>query len=63
MHQTNLHAESLTDMMRQRKAKKPIGQGMAGKHKNTPSYPCKIGRHTDCVKKSCTCDCGHGGIA
>lgn len=41
------------------KARKPRGQG-----RSVPgiSYQCKQGRHYACAKRTCTCDCGHGGL-
>ena len=41
-------------------------RGVKGKaiHREGPagvSGKCKAGKHSECFKLNCTCDCGHGG--
>lgn len=60
----NGHSETFADMGRRPEKKK---RGLAAhpgnkRHFGTKSNQCAAGNHFACLKKTCPCGCGHGGI-
>jgi len=58
----NANVGSLAELARKAKKEDRRGRHALGRNPGVPSPQCRAGQHHNCIKKSCTCPCGHGGI-